>query len=156
MNKDKILSDFHSRRQLFDNYLKTARIDKFTCPSCGFPTLDERYGWEICSVCNWEDDGQDDPKADEVWGGPNYELSLTSSRLNIGEELLEIAYKINGQILTDPEKVFSILNEHYNKMTAVTNKMTGNESIDHPIWEEYRKTEQLIKLNLIEPKNASS
>ncbi|MEW9527386.1 hypothetical protein [Microbispora sp. NPDC049125] len=28
-------------------------------------------------VCFWEDDGQDDHDADEVHGGPDFELSLT-------------------------------------------------------------------------------
>jgi hypothetical protein len=31
-------------------------------------------------VCFWHDDGQDDPHADEVWGGPNKGLSLTAAR----------------------------------------------------------------------------
>ncbi|WP_253907628.1 CPCC family cysteine-rich protein [Bacillus sp. WMMC1349] len=39
------------------------------CPCCGFPTIEERRIFEICELCNWEDDGQDDPNADEVWGG---------------------------------------------------------------------------------------
>jgi hypothetical protein len=33
-------------------------------------------------LCNWEDDGQDDPHADEIWGGPNQDYSLTEARLN--------------------------------------------------------------------------
>lgn len=36
----------------------------------------------VCHVCFWEDDGQDDPSADEVWGGPNGDLSLTQARAN--------------------------------------------------------------------------
>jgi hypothetical protein len=36
------------------------------CPCCGFPTLDERGGNDICELFNWEDDGQDDLYADEV------------------------------------------------------------------------------------------
>lgn len=55
---------------------------RFNCPCCRFPTLDERCTWEICLLCWWEDDGQDDPFADEVWGGPNYHLSLTEGRRN--------------------------------------------------------------------------
>ena len=152
MDKDKIISDFHSRRQLFDNYLKTAQLDKFTCPSCGFPTLNEKSGYEICAVCNWEDDGQDDHNEDEILGGPNYELSLTAGRLKIGEELLTLAQKLNGQIITNPDKIFSILNGHSRNIQTATNKMTGHETLDHPLWEEYRKTEQSIKLDLIELK----
>jgi hypothetical protein len=34
-------------------------------------------------VCWWEDDGQDSPEADEVWGGPNEEVSLTQARVNV-------------------------------------------------------------------------
>ena len=55
------------------------------CPCCFQETLSERHTWEICSVCNWEDDGQDDHDADEVYGGPNYSLSLTQARLNYQE-----------------------------------------------------------------------
>ncbi|MBI3807578.1 MAG: hypothetical protein HY281_08725 [Nitrospirae bacterium] len=42
----------------------------------------KRGGDKICQVCLWHDDGQDDLNADEVWGGPNYELSLTEARQN--------------------------------------------------------------------------
>jgi hypothetical protein len=45
-------------------------------------TLFERGGDEICPVCFWEDDGQDDDDADEDRGGPNYGLSLTAARRN--------------------------------------------------------------------------
>ena len=45
-------------------------------------TLAERGGFEICPVCFWEDDGQDDPDADLVMGGPNGRLSRTQARHN--------------------------------------------------------------------------
>ena len=54
----------------------------FRCPCCGFPTLSERSSWKICNVCWWEDDGQDDPKANDVWGGPNGKHSLSAARAN--------------------------------------------------------------------------
>ncbi len=54
----------------------------FRCPCCGFRTLDERGGYDICPVCFWEDDGQDDHDADVVRGGPNGALSLTQARAN--------------------------------------------------------------------------
>ncbi|MGW5864654.1 CPCC family cysteine-rich protein [Streptomyces sp. NPDC055239] len=41
-----------------------------------------RGTFEICPVCFWEDDGQDDHNADRVRGGPNYGLSLTEARTN--------------------------------------------------------------------------
>lgn len=46
------------------------------CPCCGFPTLEELRGYEICELCDWEDDGQDDPYANQVLGGPNGDYSL--------------------------------------------------------------------------------
>jgi hypothetical protein len=40
-------------------------LAQLRCPCCGYLTLMERAGYEICDVCWWEDDGQDDPHADE-------------------------------------------------------------------------------------------
>lgn len=65
------------RRRKFNLLLNSG---VFTCPSCGYPTLGDRGCYEICTLCGWEDDGQDDENADEVWGGPNQELSLNDSR----------------------------------------------------------------------------
>lgn len=52
------------------------------CPCCRCKTLSERGGYDICPVCFWEDDGQDDYDADIVRGGPNGSLSLTAARQN--------------------------------------------------------------------------
>jgi hypothetical protein len=52
------------------------------CPCCGFASLGGRGDYEICDVCWWEDDGQDNEDADVVMGGPNYHLSLTQARAN--------------------------------------------------------------------------
>ena len=52
------------------------------CPCCGFLTLHARADDDICLVCFWHDDGQDDADADVVRGGPNYSLSLTQARAN--------------------------------------------------------------------------
>lgn len=57
------------------------------CPCCGYVTLHERGGYEICPLCGWEDDGQDHPHADEVWGGPNGDLSLAEARRNFRDHL---------------------------------------------------------------------
>jgi hypothetical protein len=46
------------------------------------PDAHSRGDYEICKVCFWEDDGQDDHDADVVRGGPNRSLSLTDGRSN--------------------------------------------------------------------------
>lgn len=77
----------HARRLAwFDEY--TAQVNArshdlpLRCPCCGCKTLDERTAFEICAVCFWEDDGQDDANADECCCGPNGSLSLREARAN--------------------------------------------------------------------------
>lgn len=52
----------------------------YSCPCCGHLTLGERGGYEICSECGWEDDGQDDHDAKVIRGGPNGRHSLADAR----------------------------------------------------------------------------
>lgn len=40
---------------------------RIPCPCCGHATLSERGSYEICPVCFWEDDGDEDV----AHGGPN-------------------------------------------------------------------------------------
>jgi hypothetical protein len=84
-------STFQERRAWFDAFYERFNVGlrhapdygvRFTCPCCGYPTLYERRGHEICRLCQWQDDGQDDPCADEVYGAPNYDYSLTEARQN--------------------------------------------------------------------------
>lgn len=60
---------------------------RFECPCCLYPTLAERGAYDICELCGWEDDGQDESDADRVLGGPNYELSLAAARENFKQHL---------------------------------------------------------------------
>lgn len=86
------MSDQHDRKeQWFDGYISMLESSvvapqrediRYRCPCCRCATLDERGGFEICPVCFWEDDGQDDADADVVRGGPNGALSLAAARLN--------------------------------------------------------------------------
>ena len=66
----------------FVNVSLPAGSGPYACPCCGFLTLDARGEHEICQVCFWEDDGQDDHDATVVRGGPNKDLSLTRARNN--------------------------------------------------------------------------
>jgi hypothetical protein len=54
----------------------------FRCPCCKFKTLHGRGQDEICQVCFWHDDGQDEADAERVLGGPNRHLSLRQARVN--------------------------------------------------------------------------
>ena len=52
------------------------------CLCCGSRTLSTPGAFELCPVCWWQDDGQDESDADVVRGGPNGALSLTVARAN--------------------------------------------------------------------------
>jgi cysteine-rich CPCC protein len=61
---------------------------RVACPCCGYPTLSEAAAYDICELCNWEDDGQGDQDADVVKGGPNGTYSLTEARDNFRRYLI--------------------------------------------------------------------
>jgi hypothetical protein len=82
-----------ARSDWFERYMKRLENHStvchgdqpYRCPCCRHRTLSERGGFEICPVCYWEDDGQDEPDADIVRGGPNGPLSLRKARENYAE-----------------------------------------------------------------------
>lgn len=57
---------------------------KFACPCCAMLTLTSRGWHEICPVCGWDDDGQDDHDAEDLRGAPN-KISLAQARRNFAE-----------------------------------------------------------------------
>lgn len=58
-----------------------AKNKLYACPCCGYATLFEPENYFICEICNWEDDGQDDPDHERNYGGPNH-VSLKEGRRN--------------------------------------------------------------------------
>ena len=74
------------------------RLPRVPCPCCGYPTLTARNMYEICELCNWEDDGQDDAHADEVWGA-NHDYSLARARENFKKYL--VMYEPDHDIRVD-------------------------------------------------------
>jgi len=48
------------------------------CPCCTYETMAERGEYDICPVCFWEDDGNDDPSR---YSGPNH-MTLSEGRKN--------------------------------------------------------------------------
>lgn len=84
---DELSAEEYRRKQTwFEEYV--AKLDAqpnnlpLRCPCCGYKTLSERAAFDICPVCFWEDDGQDDHDADQCRGGPNGSLRLREAREN--------------------------------------------------------------------------
>lgn len=106
---DRYLVPLFERRRAFERALSSPKVKaavadladqgrpfSATCPACGYPTLHSRNHFNICSVCGWEDDGQDDPEfaprqshftPDDIAGGPNYSYSLSEARFNFAHHL---------------------------------------------------------------------
>ncbi|MBF7074603.1 hypothetical protein ISG33_14450 [Glaciecola sp. MH2013] len=61
------------------------KLNRVTCPCCGYPTLEARGNYDICELCDWEDDGQDDEDSSKVLGGPNGGYSLDEARKNFNK-----------------------------------------------------------------------
>jgi Cysteine-rich CPCC len=79
-------------QRLHEQLTEAARA---TCPCCGYPMITGRAAYEICPLCGWEDDGQDDPerapsgapRPDVVAGGPNHDYALSEARENFARYL---------------------------------------------------------------------
>lgn len=52
----------------------------YRCPCCGYKTLEAPATLQLCPVCWWEDDGQEDNDASEVRLTVNGQLSLNDAR----------------------------------------------------------------------------
>ncbi|UPO90747.1 CPCC family cysteine-rich protein [Niallia sp. Man26] len=57
-------------------------MKKFTCPCCGYKTLNERDNWETCQVCKWMDDEIQSYEPDI--GGAN-KITLREAQKNFKE-----------------------------------------------------------------------
>lgn len=75
---------FAQRRQFFENHRDTHGRRAGVCTACGFPTLMLQVEFDYCSACDWEDDGSDDPCADEISPG-NGGITLNQARMNVLE-----------------------------------------------------------------------
>jgi hypothetical protein len=139
MTDNEILAAFYIRRKHFDNYLKDNSLNLYTCPGCAYPTITEPGDFQICSICEWEDDGYDDNKksafdtffTENRIGGPNGSLTLTQNRINIGRTLHD------GMINLDTAEVLKTIATFDQIREGIEDRMTGEELLDHPIWTEW-------------------
>ena len=144
-----LLESFQKRRLLIQCFIDKNGLDLVVCPGCGFPTFSEDWFHDICDVCNWQHDGQDDPDADKIWGGPNGSLSLTENRLNIGRELSKRSKELSGLIKERPHEIIEALEKHEKRMSVFNDGKMINVPIDAPIWKEWKKASKEILNDLI-------
>lgn len=144
-----LLAEFNTRRAIVGRYIRQHKIQLFTCPSCGFPTMRQQGVFEVCAVCDWEDDGQDDDDTDDIIGGPNGKLSLTEYRVASGYMLRTLCHQYNGSIVEDPAQIMTIIKDHEIKMDAFHEEHSLNVEDDHPVWEAWRIEKMKLRMELI-------
>jgi hypothetical protein len=111
---------------------------RYPCPCCGYPTLMDRGGFEVCWVCYWEDDGQDDPYADQVWGGPNGSLSLSEAREKYEQDAASgKSYEVPAFDTPVMRRIMSRIFETYSEMLYET-----EETALLKLWESVLGNEQ--------------
>ena len=62
------------------------RLARAPCPCCGFVTLQAPGKYEICVLCNWEDEGLGEAELDER-SGANQGYTLRDARRNFARRL---------------------------------------------------------------------
>lgn len=82
----------NQKRQLFERICqnitvkrkRTLNLSRVCCPCCGYPTLVAKSRNEICRLCDWQDDGEDDAteQAQPYVGGANGAFTLAQARAN--------------------------------------------------------------------------
>lgn len=132
MDKDVIINTIQNRRDYFKrNFPKIEGVDfrkdidfelPNTCPCCGYFTLDARCSWEICIICFWEDDGQDDVDADKVSGGSNGKYSLTDFRIEFTNKLERFKLE-NLKIQTDFSELDKLIYDNEKDLIKVKEKL---------------------------------
>ena len=76
-----ITNEFLCEKLNIDN-IAGEPVELEACPCCGYRTISERGNYDICKICWWEDDGQDNKHSERIMGGPNYGISLVMGRYN--------------------------------------------------------------------------
>ena len=118
------------------------KINRFTCPCCGYPTLDERAGYDICELCNWEDDGQDVEKAYKCFGGPNGSYSLAEARINFVKYKTMYTPENNTTITGGDSKQREILKN--NLITTFETMLDSSSKELASLWRDAIKTESML------------
>lgn len=120
-------------KKLILNYLQENKINLFSCPCCWFPTLYKRNVYDICCICWWEDDGQDEHNKHDVLGWPNWTLSLYQaqkiifSKINYKKILISFQEWYNIENLINKIEVLNQVEEEGNleKITILESEINS-------------------------------
>jgi hypothetical protein len=149
-------TEFFARRKFFEAYGSLpnqqvvgapSRAVRFSCPCCGFPMLNGFANYEICRLCNWEDDGQDTPSADEARAGPNHGYSLVEARDNFDLFLTMYPPEADTRIAgPDTQLVRAIKGEIIAAFERMLDDPDPNELVS--LWRGVQENEQALDQEL--------
>lgn len=121
--------------------------ERHTCPCCGYPTLMRRGQYDGCDVCGWEDDGQDDHDADEVYGA-NGVLSLTTARTNFQKYLYKNYPEENIDVCSAATKVE--LNARMDMIVTYEEMLrTKDDGTDNELWNVIKQSREKLTAALL-------
>jgi hypothetical protein len=73
---------------------------------------------------------------------------LTENRINIGTILIKNADSLKSAINLDASYVLKTIKYFNKKKEDIGNKMTGEETLEHPVWIEWRQVEKDLQVAL--------
>lgn len=114
-------------------------LTSVACPCCKLLTLSKRGEYEICSVCCWEDEGQDSLDDSFLLCDSNGEYTLSIAREN---------FKAHGDMYSLEDENYPT-NENYVELRDLLVKLYQDKEID---WDEIRLIEDQM---LVTPRNKS-
>ncbi|QTD38698.1 hypothetical protein JL193_05375 [Polaribacter batillariae] len=113
----KILQNYEDRKNLFESYLKQYEELSFICASCGYPTINKPASYEVCSICEWEDNGYNDNQLFRFNHATHEPLTLFEYRINIGEQILS-----EPKTFFDAKNIILSIKEYENKFDIILEK----------------------------------
>lgn len=144
-NKKSLIEQFNERRSYFSQYIKDNKMSAHVCSGCGYPIING----DICDVCNWEDDGQNDKIADEVRGGPNSTLSLTANRVAIQTKLNNLAKKLDGKINQNPTDILKAIEERRDAFIKLMKSLPWDVIPDQLFLDKLKRIDENLFVALI-------
>lgn len=110
--------------QEFTPTLREAQAD---CPCCGYRTLTERHRWEICDLCDWEDECSEPFDPDKP-SGANHGFTLREAQANFVDHLN--MYPLGWDDRDDSPEVIAAKRQVIGGLQAIRDQdASGNEEL---------------------------